>query len=366
MKKTKKLHIGDKVAIVSLSSGILGEAFVKHELDLGEKRLKELGLNPVFMENSLKGLDFISNHPELRAEDLKQAFADESIKLVLCAIGGTDTVRTLPYLLNDQKFMQNVKNNPKIFMGFSDSTVNHLMFHKLGLDTFYGPAFITDFAEFEEEMLPYTKNAVDYLFMPEENYQIKSSPIWYEDRKDFSPAAVGTNRVYHKEEKGYELLQGKGKVSGKLLGGCLDVLADLCDIDIPVSEETKEKNEERKRINKEFNIFPSNSDWKDKIMFIETSECKMSPEKYKAIIKAFKNMKIFNQIAGLIVGKPIDEVYYEEYKEILKSELSDFDFPILYNLNFGHSYPRMVLPYGAIAEIDAENKTLTLKSTTIE
>lgn len=53
-----KLNKGDKVAIVSLSSGLLGESFVKHELDLGIKRLKEFGLNPVIMDNSLKGLEY--------------------------------------------------------------------------------------------------------------------------------------------------------------------------------------------------------------------------------------------------------------------------------------------------------------------
>ena len=62
MIKANRLKKGDKVAIVSLSSGILGEPFVKHELDLGIKRLEELELVPVFMENSMKGIDFIKNH----------------------------------------------------------------------------------------------------------------------------------------------------------------------------------------------------------------------------------------------------------------------------------------------------------------
>ena len=52
MIKPERLKKGDKVAIVSLSSGILGEKFVVHELDLGVKRLKEFGLEPVFMKNS--------------------------------------------------------------------------------------------------------------------------------------------------------------------------------------------------------------------------------------------------------------------------------------------------------------------------
>ena len=62
----------------------------------------------------------------------------------------------------------------------------------------------------------------------------------------------------------------------------------------------------------------------------------------------------------------MDEAYYNEYNQILKEELSEFNFPILANLNFGHSFPRMVLPYGAIAKIDSENQTLILESSTIE
>ncbi|VQT66563.1 LD-carboxypeptidase [Streptococcus pneumoniae] len=57
------------IGIVSLSSGIIGEDFVKHEVDLGIQRLKVLGLNPIFLPHSLKGLDFIKDHPEARASE---------------------------------------------------------------------------------------------------------------------------------------------------------------------------------------------------------------------------------------------------------------------------------------------------------
>ncbi|EGV11952.1 LD-carboxypeptidase domain protein [Streptococcus infantis X] len=91
------------IGIISLSSGIIGEDFAKHEVDLGVQRLKDLGLNPIFLPHSLKGLDFIKEHPEARAEDLIQAFSDDSIDMILCAIGGDDTYRLLPYLFeNDQ------------------------------------------------------------------------------------------------------------------------------------------------------------------------------------------------------------------------------------------------------------------------
>lgn len=85
------------IGVVSLSSGVIGEDFVKHEVDLGVQRLKDLGLNPIFLPHSLKGLDFIKDHPEARAEDLVQAFSDVSIDMILCAIG--ETIPIVCYLI---------------------------------------------------------------------------------------------------------------------------------------------------------------------------------------------------------------------------------------------------------------------------
>ena len=72
MVKPKKLNKGDKIAIVSLSRGLLGMPFCKHELDIAIKRLKEFGLIPVIMPNALKDIEYLEEHPEARASDLKQ------------------------------------------------------------------------------------------------------------------------------------------------------------------------------------------------------------------------------------------------------------------------------------------------------
>ena len=357
MIKPNKLKKGDKVAIVSLSSGILGESFIKHELDLGIKRLEEFGLVPVFMENSLKGIDFIKNHPEKRADDLKQAFADSEIKAIICAIGGEDSYLTLPHLASDKEFITLVKNNPKIFMGYSDSTTTHLMLNKIGLITFYGQAFITDLAEFEPEMLEYSKNAFTYLFNAPENHKILPSKFWYKDRTDFSPAAVGTLREKF-EDTGYEILQGKNKAKGKLLGGCIEVLAEYINCSLNNQEEIN-------KAIKNCNPFPTTKEWKNAILLLESSETKTSPENYRLIIQKFKELKIMNQLNGIVVGKPIDKVYYEEYKQVLIEELAEFDFPIFYNLNVGHAYPHTLLPLGAEIELDPNLKTITIKNSAL-
>lgn len=144
------------VGIVSLSCGILGEDSVQHEVKIGIERLERFGLNIKFMEHARKGLSYISKHPDKRAEDLIQAFKDDSIDMILCAMGGDDTYRLLPYLFDNDELKNAV--NQKIFLGFSDTTMNHLMLHKLGIKTFYGQSFFADLCELDTDMLRIRKN----------------------------------------------------------------------------------------------------------------------------------------------------------------------------------------------------------------
>lgn len=348
-----KLEYGDKVAIVSLSSGILGEDFIKHEMELGLKRLKEYGLVPVIMPNSLKGLSYIKEHPEKRAEDLKNAFMDKDIKMIITAIGGDDTYRTIPYLMEDNEFIEAVKNNPKIFTGFSDTTVNHLMFNRLGMSTFYGPAFLVDVCELDNKMLPYTEKYFSMYFKACDKFEIVSSPTWYLDRIDYSESAIGVPRIENSEKHGFELLNGSGIKSGKLFGGCIESIYDLL---------VGERYGDEAEIAKKYDLIPPLDEFKEKILFLETSEEKISPEKLEIILNEFKNRGILNNVKGVIVGKPIDEVYYDEYKEVYKNVFKDLDTPVLYNVNFGHAYPRCIIPYGAIATIDFNNKRIFINS----
>lgn len=352
MNKAKSLKKGDKVAIVSLSSGMLGEDFCSHNIEIGVRRLRGFGLEPVFMKNALKGIKYLKEHPEKRAEDLKEAFMDNSIKGIICAIGGDDTYSLLPYLMEDAEFINAVNEHPKLFTGFSDTTINHLMFYKLGLETFYGPCFICDLGEISNEMLPYTKKSFLGYFEENEIKEIVSSEIWYEERDDFSKNAIGTERIAHNETKGFELLQGDRNFEGKLLGGCLESLYDILS-GLRYSDEAE--------ICAKYNIFPSLKEWKNKILFIETCEEKPSPSLFKKELIALKTKDVFSVVNGIIVGKPQDETYYEEYKNILVEVVDNQALPILYNVNFGHSTPRCVIPYGADVIVDIENKKIVYK-----
>lgn len=349
MKYAEKLRKGDKVAIVSLSSGMLGEAFCSHNIEIGVKRLREYGLETSFMPNSLKGIEYLKANPKARAKDLKDAFMDDSIAGIICAIGGDDTYRLLPYLLEDEEFIDAVHKSPKLFTGFSDTTINHLMFYKLGLSTYYGPNFICDLAEISDEMLPYSKKAFESYIEGNEYREITSSEIWYQERTDFSKEAVGTERISHREEHGFELLQGKECFEGRLLGGCLESLYDIL---------TTTRYEDEKAVCEKYGLFPDIEEWKEKILFIETCEEKPVPEQFEKEIAILKEKGVFDVVSGVLVGKPQDEAYYDEYKNILVKVVNNPDLPIVYNVNFGHATPRCTLQYGAVARVDMKRKII--------
>lgn len=357
MKKPKGLKKGDKVAIVSLSSGILGEDFAKHQLDLGKERLTSFGLEPVVMPNALKGLQYLKEHPEARADDLKKAFMDESIKGIIAAIGGDDTYRLLPYLMEDKSFIHTVQSSPKLFSGFSDTTINHLMFYRLGMVSFYGLNILNDLAELADDMLPYTKRIFEAYFEGKELYDIPKSDWWYEERTDFSTEALGTERMRHLEKRGFEALQGSGKVSGKLLGGCLESLHDCL---------TGERYADQAEVIEKYSIFPALEEWRGKILFLETSEETPSPENLKKMLLKLKETGLFSVINGILVGKPQNERYIEEYKFIYREVVDNETLPILYNLPFGHAYPRCLLPCGVNVTVDLDKRAVTFEETYFE
>ncbi|MFT8837346.1 S66 family peptidase [Liquorilactobacillus satsumensis] len=351
MIKPRHLKKGDKVAIVSLSSGILGEKFVRHELNLGLQRLQALGLEPVIMPHALKGLTYLKEHPAKRAADLKSAFLDDTIAGIICAIGGDDTYRLLPFLLEDQEFIHAVREKPKFFTGFSDSTVNHLLFYQLGMVSFYGPNLLNDLAELDVAMLPYTARIFRSFFENPATRKIVSSPIWYEERTDFSPAAIGTPRKEHLEEAGYLVLRGHGIVTGQLLGGCLDSFYDLLQVG---------RYPDEVQVATKFKIFPQAAEWQDKLLFIETSEECPEPQLFRKMLCALKAQGIFAKLKGILLGKPQNERFFREYKTILLEVTQEFGLPLMVNLNFGHAYPRMALPYGLQARLDLNQGTLTI------
>lgn len=338
MIKPKKLKKGDKIAVVSLSWGGLGDDSLIHKLRIAEERLEKIfGLKVICMPHALKGSEFVAEHPELRAKDLMDAFADTSISAVFCAIGGDDTIRILPYV-----DLEIIKDNPKIFMGYSDSTINHFMMYKAGLVSFYGPSIMCEFGEYVK-MFDYTQKAVnDFLFSSWDTYNILPSAEWTDDYIHWQESNMNIQHRMKKDTHGYEVISGNKIVQGHLLGGCIDVFMMAIGTD----------------------IWPTLEEWKNSILFIETSEDKPSPDFVKWTFRNLAAQGILKVIKGIIVGKPQGEQYYEEYKtsilQVVVNEENLKDMPIFYNANFGHAKPIGIIPYGITAELDCKEKTIVL------
>lgn len=328
------------ISIVSLSSGVLGEDFVRHELDIGVKRLRDFGLEVKFSPNALKGIEYLKDHPEKRAEDLLTALRDPETDMIITAIGGDDTYRLLPYLFENGELKKAA--NDKIFLGFSDTTINHLMLRKAGMRTFYGQAFLSDICELDREMLPYTERYFRELITTGHIREIVPSPLWYEGRSEFGAAQIGSAPVSH-PNGGFELLQGRGDFSGEILGGCIDSLFDMFDggrySDMP-------------ELCAEYGLFPAAEEWRGKILLLESSEEKMPPEKYKQALIVLKDAGVFAAVNGVLIGKPMDECYDSEYKTLLREVIDDPELPVLCNISIGHAMPRCIIPFGVNARVD--------------
>lgn len=337
------------IGIVSLSAGVLGEAFVEHELALGLRRLGAYGRKVKFMENALKGIEYLNAHPEKRAADLLQAFRDPEVDMILCAIGGDDTYRLLPYLFDGDELKQAV--GQKIFLGFSDTTVNHLMLHKVGLNTFYGQSFLSDICELSHEMLPYTEEYFRELIRTGRIREIRPSPLWYECRENYGPDQIGVKLKAH-PDRGFELLQGPAVFSGKILGGCIDTLFDFFD---------PGRYADSPALCQAYGLFPALEDWRGRILLLESSEEKMSPAAYEKALRTLKETGVFTVIQGLLIGKPIDETYYDEYKRLLVEVVDDPALPIVYNINVGHALPRCIIPFGVEATVDIGRQRITFR-----
>lgn len=342
---TQYMNAVKDITLISLSRGILGESFVKHELDIGIKRLEAMGLRVRFSAHALAGVDYIAAHPEARAQDLLEAFRSDT-DMILCAVGGEDAYRLLPYLFEHAELKQAVRK--KIFLGFSDTTMNHLMLHKAGLDTFYGQAFLPDVCELGSGMLPYSARYFEELIRAGTVSRITPSGVWYDSRMDFSPAAIGTSMSKH-ENRGFVLLQGSPRFEGKILGGCIDTLYDIFD---------GTRFADSPSLCAKYGLFPTLEDCSGRILLLETSEEKASPEKYRRMITALKGTGIFGVVSGVLVGKPADEIYYEEYSAILKEVIADPSLPVVVNLNIGHATPRCIIPFGVRGKVDTDKQEI--------
>ena len=337
--KPQRLHPGDTVAIVSPSWG--GPSVFPGIYELGLRVLRdEFGLHIKEYPTARTDAETLYRQPQLRADDINLGFADSQVKAIIVSIGGDDSVRILPYL--DAEV---IRRNPKILMGYSDTTTLLTVVNQLGLVTFNGPTVMSGFSQLRSWPHEFAIHLRAMLFEPSPTYEYQPYDIWSEGFPDWSdPANVGKVNPYRANDEGWRWLQGSGRVRGPLFGGCIEVLEFM----------------------KGTAFWPAPNFWHGKILFFETSEDKPTPQQVTWMLRNYGMQGIFDKINGVLMGRPRDyaddekKALYEALVTVVAQEFGRADLPIIANVDFGHTDPQVILPLGVPVEIDCDKQSLTL------
>ena len=267
------------------------------------------------------------------------AFADPTIDGIISTIGGDDSIRLLPHI-----DLSVVRNNPKVFMGYSDATVFHCICHQAGLVSFYGPSFMAGFAE-SGGLFPYLVDSVYRtlfqavpigLVQPNETGWTAEFPDWTAPEKQSIRRTLRpcTEWRFH---------QSTGVAEGRLFGGCVEVLDWVRGTP----------------------CFPSRNELNGAILFLETSEDAASPAVLARFIRSLAAMDCLQQLAGIVLGRPGGQIepaliptYADTLCRTVREEYGLRELPIVSNMDFGHTDPMMVLPLGVRMRIDSARREL--------
>lgn len=335
MIKPKRLKTGDTIAAISLSSGMAGDPDILWRYEQGKKQLSDFGFRVVELELTLAGSQVIYNNPKLRAESLHTALLDPNIDGIVATIGGIDSYRIFEYIN-----LEILKNNPKVFIGYSDTTSIHQMFQLAGVISFYGPCLLVDFAE-NGGVYDFTKEVFQNILMKDSiNYSFPWRKEWTSQFLSWDIENKNKLRELNRDE-GMIILQGHGSAEGRLIGGCLEVLSML----------------------RGTSLYPDKEKFKNGILLLETSEIHPDPILFEMELRTMGVMGNLQLLNGILVGKPQENRYFKEYQQSIIKILKEFnleDLPVMYNCNFGHTEPKWTLPLGINVRIDLEKEFITL------
>jgi muramoyltetrapeptide carboxypeptidase LdcA involved in peptidoglycan recycling len=327
--KPNKLNIGDTVATVSLSGGRSGDPDMLERYFIGKKRLEQIfGLKAIEMQNSMKGSQYLYENPKARADDLMEALQNTDIKGIFLNMGGDDGIRLLPYIDFDI-----IKNNPKIFIGFSDGDTFHHMFTYAGITSFYGANILATISE-PFNLNPYTiKWLKKVLFSNDPIGQIEPCERW----TPIDWNSTKEEQLVWNENEGYKVFQGSGKIIGHSMVGCsgpLKLMLGTC-------------------------LFPKADLWKNSIIFLEEGAAYGIKLAGIHSMRAFAATGMFSQAKALVLPR----ISEEDVKDIILKVLHEEglrDLPVFSGVEFTHSNPMNVLPTGVEVEIDCDKNTFTI------
>lgn len=296
--KPKKLQKGDLIGIISPASS----AEDSNLINKGTRYIESLGYRVELGKNIRKSRGYLAGTDEERVQDIHQMFKAKNIKAVFCLRGGYGAFRLL-----DKINYKLIRNNPKIFVGFSEITSLQMAFlKKANLITFAGPMVVPNFSK---DVSPYT----------EENF-------W---RLITSNKKIGRLK-FPNSEKLPNI--NRGNVTGQLIGGNLAVFVSLIGSQfLPIL--------------------------KDKILLLE--DVSEFPYKIDRMMNQLKLNQIFKKIKGIILGRFVDCLEHDPTKktltlsEVMEDYLRGIKVPTIYTFPHGHIKDMLTLPMGVKVKLNA-------------
>lgn len=319
----EKLKIGDVVRIIA---PVQSMALISSETrEIADKRFSELGLKLSFGKHIEDSDEFTSTSIESRIEDLHEAFTDKNVKAILTVIGGFNSNQLLKYI--DWNL---IRNNPKIFCGYSDVTIlNNAFFAKSGLVTYSGPHY----SSFGQKL--YFDYILDYFkkcLFETEPFNISTSFQWSDD-------AWYKNQEERKliKNDGFLVINEGGKVTGNIIGGNLNTFNLLQGTE----------------------YMPS---LKDSILFIE-DDSESDSNHFDRDLQSLIHQPGFEGVKGLVIGRFQNEskMSNELLKKIIMTKKELDKLPVIANADFGHTDSKITFPIGGTVEIDIKNEKQSIK-----
>ena len=312
----QKLQKSDKVMVVAPSRGL--KLIGQDCRQIAEERLHKMGLEVVFAPNTAdenwnaQGCGSI----EQRADDMMTAFNDKSVKAIFTVIGGFNSNQILDHLDYDV-----IRNNPKIFCGFSDITALHgAIYARTGLETYYGPHYSSIGMK---KGCEYTLEYLQKMLFSDEPVEVKPSAEWSDDLWFLDQE----KREFIKNDGYWKIHDGDAE--GTIIGG------NLCTFNLLLG--TKYRPE-----------FP-----KDTILMIEDAG-DTSDVVFDRNLQALCHQPDFENVKGLIIGRfqKSSKVTREALEFIINNKPELRNLPVLANVDYGHSTPILTIPLGGHAKLN--------------
>jgi muramoyltetrapeptide carboxypeptidase len=317
-----KLHLGDAICVIAPSRSL--SLISKENREIAEQRFDELGLTLTFGKHAEETDSFASSSTQSRIEDLHTAFLDPNVKAIFTVIGGFNSNQLLRFI--DWNI---IRNNPKIFCGYSDITaLNNAFFAKAGLITYSGPHYST----FSQKLyLEYTLEYFRKCLMEDKPFEILVSSQWGDDEW-----YINQDDRKLINNKGYFVIQ-EGKAEGTVIGG------NLCTLNLLQGTEYFPKAE-------------------NAILFIEddyTSE----PHTFDRDLQSLIHQSEFKNVRGIVIGRfqKKSNMTNSLLTQIIETKKELRSLPIVANVDFGHTDPKITIPIGGTVQLYVSKETTKIE-----